>query len=218
MLSHHWLQLSRVLINLNPPAESIVLTTLLHSIGASGVLTASLGPEGNKYLDELVSRHPTLTWQIVSDYVKPPMDVRGFVITRWLRGDTGFSGRNPGPMRHLRREDVWSWIEADPERRASYVANMAPKDFTVEDWSGSLIRGILCRFGDSEKVQGSVSANFFTGGWLGPASSHYATQRHVLIELRSGETNPHALRWLNKAIDSTEKSLTAAKIEEEARD
>ena len=157
--------------------------------------------ESRKYLDQLVSRNPTLTWQIVSDYVKPPMNVRGFVVTRWLRGDMGFSGRSPGPMRYIPREDIWSWIEADPERRASYVANMAPKDFTVADWSDSLIRGILCRFGDSEKVRGSVFANFFTGGFSGPASSHYETQRQILIALRSEETNPFALRWLNTAIE-----------------
>src|SRR5664279_2309211 len=93
--------------------------------------------EGDRYLDELVSRNPVEAWRIVSEYIKPPMDTRGFVITRWLRGDTGFNGRNPGPMRHIPREEVWSWIEADPEARASYVANMAPKEFTVEAWKDS---------------------------------------------------------------------------------
>jgi hypothetical protein len=216
MLSHHWLQLSRVLIKLNPEAESIVLASLLNSIGESGAITTSLGPEGNKYLDELVSKHPTETWRIVSEFVKPPMDVRGVVFTRWLRGDMGFSGRNPGPMRHIPREEIWSWIDVDPEPRASYVANMAPKDFTVNDWNDSLIRGILCRFGESEKVQNSVFANFFTGGWSGPASSHYDEQRNILTRLKSSEQHPYALRWLNSAIDSIEKSLEAARIEEEA--
>jgi hypothetical protein len=217
MLSHHWLQLARALIKRNPEAESIVLASLLNSIGESGAITDGLGPEGNKYLDELVLKHPTETWRIVSEFVKPPMDVRGFIFTRWLRGDMGFSGRNPGPMRHIPREEIWSWIDVDPEPRASYVANMAPKDFTVDDWNDSLVRGILCRFGDSEKVQNSVFSNFFTGGWSGPASSHYDEQRSVLKQLKSNEENPHALRWLNIAIDSTEKSLEAAKIEEEAR-
>jgi hypothetical protein len=217
MLSHHWLQLARALIKSNPEAESIVLASLLNSIGESGAITDGLGPEGNKYLDELVLKHPTETWRIVSQSVKPPMDVRGFIFTRWLRGDMGFSGRNPGPMRHIPREEIWSWIDVDPEPRASYVANMAPKDFTVDDWNDSLIRGILCRFGDSEKVQNSVFANFFTGAWSGPASSHYDEQKSVLRQLKSNEENPHALRWLNTAIDSTEKSLEAARIEEEAR-
>jgi hypothetical protein len=94
---------------------------------------------------------------------------------------------------------------------------MAPKDFTVEAWKDSLIRDILCRFGDSENVQSAVFANFFTGGWSGPASSHYAAEKQVLVQLKSIETDPNALRWLNNAIDSTEERLEAAKIEEEMR-
>jgi hypothetical protein len=202
-----------------PPFFAIfsTLRNLLDNIGNSGAITQALGPEGDRYLDELVSRNPVEAWRIVSEYIKPPMDTRGFVITRWLRGDTGFNGRNPGPMRHIPREEVWSWIEADPEARASYVANMAPKDFTVEAWKDSLIRDILCRFGDSENVQSAVFANFFTGGWSGPASSHYAAEKQVLVQLKSIETDPNALRWLNNAIDSTEERLEAAKIEEEMR-
>jgi hypothetical protein len=71
-------------------------------------------------------------------------------------------------MRHIPREELWPWVEVDPDARAAYLANMAPKDFTPDTWSNSLIREILCRFGDSNKVQSSVSANFFTGGWSGP--------------------------------------------------
>jgi hypothetical protein len=217
MLSHHWLQLSRALIKLDRSAERIVLRNFIDNIGNSGAVTASLGPEGDRFLDELVSKNPSDTWRIVSQYIKPPMDVRGFAITRWLRGDIGFDGRNPGPMRHIPRKEIWSWIKADPEARAAYVANMAPKDFTVGAWKGGLIREILCRFGDSEKVQSAVFANFFTGGWGGPASSHYATEKETLTELKSAETDPNALRWLNNAIVAVENNLEAAKIEEEAR-
>jgi hypothetical protein len=216
-LSHDWLQLSHALIKADPSGERIVLRNLIDDMGKAGAITASLGPEGDRYLDELVSRNPVETWRMVSEYIKPPMDRRGFVITRWLRGDTGFTGRNPGPMRHIPREEVWSWIEADPEARAAYVANMAPKDFTVEEWRESLIREILCRFGDSGKVQSAVFANFFTGSWSGPASSHYATEKEILAQLKSVETDPNALRWLNDAIAATENNLAAAKIEEEAR-
>jgi hypothetical protein len=95
MLSHHWLQVARAFIKRNPEAESIVLASLLYSIGESGAITDALGLDGNKFLDELVLKHLAETWRIVSEFVKPPMDVRGFIFTRWLRGDMGFSGRNP---------------------------------------------------------------------------------------------------------------------------
>jgi hypothetical protein len=217
MLSHHWLEMSRALIRLAPDAERIVLRCLLENVGSSGAIAASLGPEGDKFLDELVSRHPSETWQMIAGYIQPPMDTRGFALTRWLRGDNGFSGRNPGPMRHIPRHDVWVWIEHDPEPRAALVVSMAPKDFTAAAWKDSLIRELLCRFGASEKIRGAVFANFFTGGWSGPASTHYAAEKETLVQLKSEETNPNALRWLNEAIDSTERSYESARIEEEAR-
>ncbi|MDR3409935.1 MAG: hypothetical protein P4L87_03155, partial [Formivibrio sp.] len=216
MLSHHWLQISRTLIGIKPEAELIVLRCVIENMGNSGAVTASLGPDGDRYFDELVSRNPAETWRIVSEYIVPPIDIRGFTITRWLRGGMGFNGSDPGPMRHIPREDVWSWIELDPEVRAAYVASMAPKDFTVESWSGSLVRDILCGFGDSEKVQSAVFANFYTGGWTGPASSHYESQKQVLEQIRLNETHPNALRWLNVAIESNDQNLENARIREEA--
>lgn len=91
-----------------------------------------------------------------------------------------------------------------------------------------------CREGEGNKTRSNVTGgNIFlrflsgseddlkcvptTGGWSGPASSHYAEEKQVLVQLKSVETDPNALRWLNNAIHSTEKNLEAAKIEEEAR-
>lgn len=145
------------------------------------------------------------------------MNTRGFVVTRWLRGDMGFGDRNPGPMRHIPREEIWKWIAADPEKRAAYVAGMAPKDFEPQTWPGSLIRELLCRFGDIDAVQSAVHANFFTGGWSGPASLHYSTEKNALVEIRASETDPNATRWLNDAIRATDANIERAKIEEEAR-
>lgn len=217
MLTHYWLQLSKTLIKQNPDSEMIVLRKLIENIGNSGAITDRLGPEGERYLDEMVARRPVEAWQMVSEYINPPMDTRGFVITRWLRGDQGFRGRSPGPMRHIPREVVSKWIEGDSETRAPYVAQMAPKDFTPESWNGSLIREVLRGFGDRDSVRSAVFANFFTGGWSGPASIHYTEQRDQLLQIKSSERDPLAIRWLNDAIASLEQSIEQAKIEEEVR-
>ena len=80
-----------------------------------------------------------------------------------------------------------------------------------------MVRELLCRFGDSDVVCSAVYSNFFTGGWSGPASSHYATIKSALVQMRASETDPNALRWLNGAIKSTDASIEQTKIEEEAR-
>jgi hypothetical protein len=217
MLAFDWLELSKVLIQQDASSEIVVLQTLIEGISNSDAITSSLGPEGERYLDELVSRHPVETWRAVSKLINPPMDVRGFVVTRWLRGDQGFGSRNPGPMRHIPRDEIRKWVDANPDQRAGYVASMAPKDFDAKTWSGSLVREILCRYGDSDAVRSAVMSNFLTGGWWGPASSHYGTEKDALLEIKASETDPNALRWLNDAIAATDANMTSAKIEEEAR-
>ena len=217
MLTHYWLMLAKSLIKIDERYEMDVLKRVLASMGDRNPITSSLGPEGDTFVDSLVERHPREAWDIISEFVKPPLSTRGFVITRWLRGDSGFNGRDPGPMRHIPRDAISRWIESDPEKRASYVATMAPKDFDAKSWPDSLVRDILRKFGESEKVRSSVFSNFFTGGWSGPASGHYATERAALIEIRDKETDANALRWLDEAIAATTESMERAKIEEEAR-
>ena len=96
MVSHYWLQLSRSIVRLDQDAEKVVLHAFIDSMANSGAITAGLGPEGERFIDELVSKHPSEAWQVASEYIEPPMDVRGFVVTRWLRGDQGFHGRIQG--------------------------------------------------------------------------------------------------------------------------
>ena len=54
----NWLQLSKALIKLDAANELTVLETLLENIGKRGAITDSLGPDGDRYLDGLVSRNP----------------------------------------------------------------------------------------------------------------------------------------------------------------
>jgi hypothetical protein len=216
MLSHYWLELCRVLIKLKPDAERIVLRCILDNMGNPGAITASLGANGDQYLDRLVSLNAAEAWQMASQYIKPPVNARGLAIARWLRGNMSSSAADRSPMRHIARKDVLLWIEADPGPRVAYVANMRPKDLTHEGWRDSLIRELLCRFGDSNEVRSALVANFVTCAWTSSVGGHYAAQKDILMQLISGETNPNALRWLNDAVAATESKLEAAEIEEEA--
>lgn len=216
MLTHYWLQMARTLIKQKPSANILVLKILIENIGNSGAVTAQLGPEGETYLDGLIAEHAKEAWEIIAPLIAIPMDARGFAITRWLRGDNGF-GRNPGPMRHIPHDAIWNWVKGDPDKRAAFLATMAPKDFEPSSWKSSLIREILCKFGGSKLVQSAVHSNFFTGGWSGPASAHYAEELAHLQSMKKEEDNPNALKWLNDAINATNNNMQRAKIEEEAR-
>lgn len=217
MTSHHWIRLAKKLSDDEESNGLLVLEALIKHLGARSGMASSLGLDGERYLDDLVAKYPEEAWQLITPMIEPPMTARGVVITRWLRGDNGFHGRNPGPIRHIPREAIWRWIEVDPKKRASYIASMAPKDFEQSSWSRSLVRDLLIHFGDRAEVRSSVLANLFTGGWTGPASAHYESMKNELSGLIGEETDPNALRWLHEAVNVAETSREQAALEEDAR-
>ncbi len=217
MTSHHWIRLAKTLSNDGESGSLLVLGALIKHLGARSGIASSLGPDGERYFDDLVAQYPEEAWRLITPIIEPPMTTRGFVITRWLRGDNGFSGRNPGPIRHIPRDAIWRWIEIDPNKRAPYVASMAPKDFDQSAWSTSLVRDLLTHFGDRAEVRSSVTANLFTGGWSGPASIHYGNIKNELSSLILEETDPNALRWIHEAFKVAEASQEQAALDEDAR-
>lgn len=214
MLSHYWLVLAKELVKKQSQKYSVVLQILLDNFDSSGL---KMGPEGEKYLDELVSLHPEETWAIIGDQIAPPLSSKGFAIMNWFRGDMGFSSSEPGSMRHIPRKAIWDWIELDKEKRTTVIAHMAPKDFEPHSWGGSLVRELLVHFGDSKNVRSSIYNNFFTGGFSGPASAHYSDVLDRLKSLLGGEKDINAKRWLRDAIESTSNTLEQAQIQQAAR-
>ena len=54
-------------------------------------------------------------------------------------------------MRYIPRDAIAEWIKADPDKRASYVANMAPKDFDATSMpAGADVHYIHRRAGDTD--------------------------------------------------------------------
>ena len=122
-------------------------------------------------------------------------------------------------MRHFPRDAIWPWVETDPEARAPYLASMAPKDFNPETWNDGLILPKSCAgSGLAIECRAPCPANFFTEGWSGSASMHYTEQMEMLKKLKTDESDPNALRWLNNnTLASIERNIEQAEIEEESR-
>ena len=61
----------------------------------------------------------------------------------------------------------------DPLRLAETMVPNRLDDINKDD---SLARQLLIRYGHREDVRGSLEGSFFTGGWWGPASAHFANK------------------------------------------
>lgn len=111
--------------------------------------------------------------------------------------------------------DIWNWIDNNPEERASYAASFIPNRLFREDDKVCLAREILVRYGNQEKVRNSLAANFSTDGWSGAASIFYQQKRKTLLDFKKGEDNTNVRDWIDSYVDMLEKYIESAEINEE---
>ena len=154
-------------------------------------------------------------WRVIGQYIEPPLDQRGLRITNWLRGDAFKGGSDATPFDGLPIGDVLEWVEADIAKRAPLVAYFAPTRFDDIKQEDSFIRQLLIRYGDRENVGGSLESNFSTGGWMGPASAHYAGQKRQVEELLEQEQNLRVREWLATYASHLTEQIERERVREE---
>ena len=76
----------------------------------------------------------------------------------------------------------------------------------------------MVRYGDNQRVQQALWANFVTEGWTGPESQHLLKKQGQLLELRLDETNQYVLTWIDEFISYLDRRIESARQEEELED
>jgi hypothetical protein len=209
MEEYEWTQVADTFLDLYPEDGSLIANKLLERFGEDRTITGSFHSQTQHVLTKVAKAFPAAIWSAITTYLGPPTDTRAFHITAWLRD---------GGLRVMPPEQVWAWIDADVERRARYAATFVPPILSHPDAGFSWARELLIRYGEREDVRNSLQANFSTGAFTGPISSHYVGRRQAFEELRKNETHANVRRWLGEFIDTLSSRIEDARIYEERDD
>jgi len=210
----NWSLVAKKFIN-DHPAKSLELAeNMLEHFEEEGSIVNTYSKHVMEILDNITSKHPLEMWELITKFIKPPLDTRAWHITRWLRGSDLFD-TNEGSLRMIPLDKIWEWVDKDIEKRARYLASFVPNSLFREEGKVCLAREVLCRYGDREDVRHSFAANFSTEGWSGPASVHYQTKKHQLLEFRKDEDNPNVKRWIDEYVSSLDQQIERERIDEE---
>jgi len=117
-------------------------------------------------------------------------------------------------MKAIPADVVWKWIDAAPEKRAWYAANLLHPSFPGDSASISA-RELLVRHGDRDDVRGNLRANFSSEIWRGPESNHLQSKLVWIRGLLKNETHPNVRQWLSEFEEVVSARLERAKVEEE---
>ena len=202
---YNWTKVACAYIDEHPDRAVELASLMLEHFRENGTIVGSFHSQTNRVLDQVLKRDPAELWRRIAAYLGPPIDSRAFHIYHWLRD---------GALSLIPAEPVWNWVEEDVDKRAWYVAQFVPQVFPGGANAVSA-REVLVRYGDRKDVRNNLRANFSTETWSGPESSHARQKLDKLTSWKQGETNTNVLQWLNDYIDSVERRVERAKVEEE---
>jgi hypothetical protein len=214
MDDYHWTRVGKAFVHLYPEKSLELAEKILEHFGEEGTIIGGFHSSTHAVLNEIARLRSKETWVLVTKYIGPPIDSRAFRICLWLRGGEFFA-EAAGALTMMPRDKIWEWVNENVEKRAWLVAHIAPKTTSLDNWSSSLAREILVRYGNRKDVRGELRANYSTEGWSGPESMHYQAKKLTLLQFNDVETNDNVKQWLNEYISILDGDIKRAQIEEE---
>jgi len=109
-------------------------------------------------------------------------------------------------------QNIFDWIDHDPHKRASYITEHIKPELKKEN---SLARELLVKYGKDEKVQRSLVANFFTGGFSGSAATHYQNKKDNILAYKETDDNENVRNWIDFYVKSLDEDISREKLREE---
>lgn len=147
--------------------------------------------EAARVLLACVERDASGVWQAMQPYLSSPADASIFTI-----------GFPPGVLDRLPPDDVVAWIAERPGERAAVVAKLTSKNVSTDE---TLAARIIGTYGDNEQVASVFISAYVSGGWLGPASSHWDQLAESLDAVTGRTALPKLRRWASDAARSLRK-------------
>jgi hypothetical protein len=214
MDEYHWTRLGKAFVTRYPERSLELADRILEHFGEDGTIIGGFHSSTHAVLNNIARSRPEETWALITKYIGPPIDSRGFRICLWLRGGEFFE-EAAGALTIMPRDNIWDWVNENSEKRAWLIAHIAPKTMSLDSWWNSLAREVLVRYGSRKDVQRELRANYSTEGWTGSESLHYEGKKMTLLQFKKAETNDNVKQWLDEYISILEMGIKRARIEEE---
>ena len=194
----HWRQLAMALIETESDQVGAVMSVVLENMAESGMLAGG-SREGRKFISRVMATQPDLGWQELAAVLEND-DRSSQALTLWLQ--SGGPRSVPHPVASVRPDQLWDWIDRDPERNARTAALIVPAALpdpaaAVDEFSG-LIHEMLVRYGHRDDVRAALHSNHGTRGLHGPLSEVYDKRMDEIDQLREKVTDSNVSQWMDE--------------------
>ena len=216
MVDYHWAEIGKAFVKRYPEKSLKLADKMLKHFGESGTIVGGFQSEPQTVLTEITRQHPEEVWRRVAEYLKPrKYSVRAHRLKQWLQGGNLTGTKEEAALTLIPLEEIWGWVDEDVAERASYLASLAPKTLSAEEWGTCMARDVLVRYGGGEDVRRNLMSNFSTGVWTGPASLRDQELKQKLFSFKEGEGNKNVIRWIDEYVSALDWEIEQYRIEEE---
>lgn len=212
---YHWEDLANRSLEGRPEIGVLIASKILEMLGQedtySGLGYSRLGA----FLAKIAESNPREIWDLISKYIEPPLDLRGWEITTWLSGNLSRDDDALVPLDALNIDDVMEWVERGSSLRVNLAVSIVPSRLSDVGKEGSLVRRLLLSYGDIEGVMTALGGRFSSGMWSGNASSHFMEKKRRIEDLLVTEDNLQIQKWLKSYASSLSAQIEREIIDEE---
>ena len=224
MTDYYWSEIAKVFLQFYPERSLELADIILTHFGAEGTIVGGFDPSTTSVLSKISEQQPEKVWELVClqlDHLEiRKVFSKQLSLDRWLReGDISEIEKGKGALTLFPRQKIWEWVDRDVEKHAYILARrLVPKTFDENEWSTSLVRSVLKRYGARDDVRSSLIANFSAGVWAGPASLRYDTIKQKVLDIKNSEGNKVVKQWIDQYVEALDYYIEHARIEEERED
>jgi hypothetical protein len=217
MDGYYWAEIAEEFVKDYPERGTDLADIMLRNFRQDGSILDTHPSPPIRVLGELTREHPEQVWELVTQYLGPPMDTRAWDITQWLRAGEDL-GNGHGMLDLIPAELIWQWVNQDEEQRAPYLATFVPKELTQEEGKVCLARELLVRYGHQANVRRRLMMNFSTEFFSGPSSLHFRRTKARLLDFKRHEDDPNVRQWVDDYVADLDSRIERAEIVEERED
>ncbi len=196
MLEYYWKNIADKFIKVYPSMLMPLAKHIFDNFSGNSIFSAIGNTQCLEILNDIISKHPSKVWELVSSYLDPRTK-HTVTMTLWMRGD-GHDKKSIFDKFPI--DDVMSWIDESPNKRAPIIANLIPHDFNIA-------RKILAKYSKIENVGRYIIINFNNESWTGSGATHHENKKQKLEELYKKESNINVQKWLSEYIQDTERAI-----------
>jgi hypothetical protein len=215
-----WTQVANRFLDQYPQSYKDLFEFMIERVGIDDTLFDSSYREPISILTRLCQIDPVYTWPHIGEKLLAEKSWKQYhYFENWLSGPHDFGHDSVGAMAIFPKNLIINWIGEDTEKRAALVAGLVPHQFDAADGKDSWLTILLKLYGENEALHSALIANFWSEGYSGPSSRHYAIKLEEVRRYKSQHADiPNVANWADKYIAGLSQSVERAKADEERSD